>query len=105
MLISNLEHIPNKTIVKHLGLVQGNTVRAKNVGKDIFASLRNIVGGELRQYTELMQEAREEATLRLLDEVKRLGGNAVINVRFASTNVTQGAAEIYVYGTAVVVAE
>ena len=101
MILTTIDHLPNQTIVQHLGLVQGNTVRAKNVGKDIFASLKNIVGGELTQYTELMQEAREEATLRMMNEAKRLGANAIINVRYATTTVTAGAAELFVYGTAV----
>jgi uncharacterized protein YbjQ (UPF0145 family) len=103
MILSNIDYLPNQTIIKQLGLVQGSTVRAKNVGKDIFASLKNIVGGELTQYTELMQEAREEATLRMMEEAKRLGANAIINVRFATTTVTAGAAELFVYGTAVLV--
>lgn len=101
MLVSNLEIIPGKRIAAHLGLVQGNTVRAKHVGKDIFASLKNIVGGELRSYTELMQEARTEAVDRMVREAESIGANAVLNVRFATTSITAGAAEILAYGSAV----
>jgi len=101
MLVSNLEIIPGKRIAAHLGLVQGNTVRAKHVGKDIFASLKNIVGGELRSYTELMQEARTEAVERMVREAESIGANAVLNVRFATTSITAGAAEILAYGSAV----
>lgn len=81
MIVSNLELIPGQRIVAHLGIVQGSTVRAKHVGKDIFAGLKNIVGGELRSYTELMQEARQEATDRMIAEARSIGANAVLNVR------------------------
>jgi uncharacterized protein YbjQ (UPF0145 family) len=101
MIISNLEIVPGRRIEAHLGLVQGSTVRAKHVGKDIFASLKNIVGGELKGYTELMQEAREEAVERMTREAKSVGANAVLNVRFATTSITMGAAEILAYGSAV----
>ena len=101
MLLSNLEIVPGKRVVKHLGLVQGSTVRAKHVGKDLFASLKNIVGGELKGYTELMQEAREESIERMLQEARSVGANAVLNVRFATTSITMGAAEILAYGSAV----
>jgi uncharacterized protein YbjQ (UPF0145 family) len=101
MLVSNLELIPGRRIAAHLGLVQGNTVRAKHVGKDIFASLKNIVGGELTSYTELMQEARAEAIDRMVREAESVGANAVLNVRFATTSITAGAAEILAYGSAV----
>ena len=101
MLVSNLEIIPGRRIAAHLGLVQGNTVRAKHVGKDIFASLKNIVGGELTSYTELMQEARTEAVERMVREAESIGANAVLNVRFATTSITAGAAEILAYGSAV----
>lgn len=103
MLISNLETVPGLRIVKHLGLVQGNTVRAKHVGRDLLAGLKNIVGGELSAYTELLQEAREEATARMVAQAEAIGANAVLNVRFATSSVTAGAAELFVYGTAVVV--
>ena len=101
MLISNIEIIPGRRIIKHLGMVQGNTVRAKHAGKDIMASFKNIFGGELKSYTELLQEAREEATDRMTRQAKGLGANAVINVRFATSSIAAGAAELFVYGTAV----
>jgi uncharacterized protein YbjQ (UPF0145 family) len=102
MLISNMEILPQKRIIKHLGLVQGSTVRAKHVGKDILAGFKNILGGELKAYTELMSEAREEATERMVAQAQSIGANAVLNVRFATSSVAQGAAELFVYGTAVV---
>ncbi len=102
MLISNLELIPGRRIVEHLGLVQGSSVRAKHVGRDIMAGLKNIFGGELKGYTELLQESREEAMQRLREQAEAVGANAVLNVRFSTSSVAQGAAEIYVYGTAVV---
>lgn len=101
MIVSNLELLPGKRITAHLGMVQGSTVRAKHVGKDIFASLKNIVGGELKGYTELMQEARQEAIDRMVREAQSIGANAVLNVRFATTSIAVGAAEILAYGSAV----
>lgn len=101
ILVSNLEMIPGRRIKTHLGMVQGSTVRAKHAGKDILAGLKNIVGGELKAYTELMQEAREEATERMTDQAISIGANAVLNVRYTTTAVTAGAAEILAYGTAV----
>lgn len=102
MLISNLELIPGKRVTKHLGLVQGSSVRAKHVGRDIMAGLKNIFGGELKGYTELLQESREEAMERMNAQAEAVGANAVLNVRFSTSSVAQGAAEIYVYGTAVI---
>ena len=102
ILVSNLELVPGRRVKSHLGLVQGSTVRAKHAGKDILAGLKNIVGGELKAYTELMQEAREEAVQRMLAQAVSVGANAVLNVRFATTSITAGAAEILAYGTAVV---
>ena len=102
MLVSNLELIPGHRVVEHLGLVQGSSVRAKHVGRDIMAGLKNIFGGELRGYTELLQEAREEALQRLRQQGEAVGANAILNVRFSTSSVAQGAAEIYVYGTAVI---
>jgi uncharacterized protein YbjQ (UPF0145 family) len=102
MLISNLELIPGRRVVEHLGLVQGSSVRAKHVGRDIMAGLKNIFGGELRGYTELLQESRDEALQRLQQQAAAVGANAVLNVRFSTSSVAQGAAEIYVYGTAVI---
>jgi len=103
MLMTNLETVPRRDIVSHLGLVQGNTVRAKHVGRDIMAGLKNIVGGELRGYTELLNDARGEATQRMVDEARALGANAVVNVRYSTSSISAGASELYVYGTAVVV--
>jgi len=102
MLLSNIEVLPNKQVAKHLGLVQGSTVRAKHAGRDILAGFKNIFGGELVAYTELMQEAREEATQRMVQQATSLGANGVLNIRFATSSVAQGAAEIFAYGTAVV---
>lgn len=101
MLLSNLEIIPGREVVEHYGLVSGSTVRAKHIGRDVAASLKNLVGGELKGYTELLEEARKEATARMVRQAQALGANAVVNVRFSTSAVTQGAAEIYVYGTAV----
>lgn len=102
MLLSNLEIIPNKRINQHLGLVQGSSVRAKHAGRDMMAGLKNLVGGELKGYTELLQESREEAISRMVEMAKAAGANAVLNVRFSTSSVAQGAAEIFAYGTAVV---
>ncbi|OIO02777.1 hypothetical protein AUJ67_01885 [Candidatus Desantisbacteria bacterium CG1_02_49_89] len=101
ILLTNIENVPGKTITKHFGLVAGSTVRAKHIGRDIAASFKNIVGGELKGYTELLQESRKQATLRMIQQAKQLGANAVVNVRFSTSSITQGAAELYVYGTAV----
>ncbi len=101
MIVSNLEVLPGQRVVKHLGLAQGSTVRAKHAGKDFLAGLKNIVGGELKAYTELMKEAREEAVKRMVEEARSMGANAVLNVRFTTTSITMGAAEILAYGSAV----
>lgn len=103
IIITNLESVPGRTITQHLGLVQGNTVRAKHVGRDIMAGLKNIVGGELRGYTELLTDARDESMQRMIAEAKSMGANAVINVRFSTSSITAGASELYVYGTAVII--
>ena len=103
MLLSNLETVPGYRIVKHLGLVSGNTIRAKHVGRDIMAGLKNIIGGEIRGYTELLSEARNEAIQRMEQAAEGLGANAVINVRLSTSSVMAGAAELFAYGTAVVV--
>ncbi len=104
IILTNLETVPGHTITAHLGLVQGNTVRAKHVGRDIMAGLKNIVGGELKGYTELLNDAREEATARMIDDARARGANAVINVRFSTSSISAGASELYCYGTAVSVA-
>ncbi|MBU2864448.1 YbjQ family protein [Reinekea marina] len=103
MLISNLELVPGKKIVQHLGLVQGSTVRAKHVGRDIMAGFKNVFGGELKGYTELLEDSREEALLRIKQQAEALGANAIINIRFSTSSVAQGASEIFVYGSAVIV--
>ena len=103
MIVVNTEYVPGKEIREIKGLVQGNTVRAKHVGRDIAAGLKNIVGGELKGYTELLVESRREALSRMLGQAQELGANAVVNVRFATSSITSGAAELYVYGTAVIV--
>jgi len=102
MLLSNLEHLPGYRIVQHLGLVSGNTIRAKHVGRDIMAGLKNIVGGEIKGYTELLSEARSEAIKRMATAAEQLGANAVINVRLSTSAVMAGAAELFAYGTAVI---
>ena len=101
MILSNTETVPGKTITRFFGMVSGSTVRAKHIGRDIMASLKNIVGGELKGYTELLQEARADAMARMVQEAESLGANAVVNVRFSTSSVTQGAAELFAYGTAV----
>lgn len=101
MLIINTEEIPGKTITASLGLVSGSTVRAKHAGRDILAGLKNIVGGELTAYTELLVEARDQALQRMREQAQALGADAVVNVRFSTSSVAAGASEIYVYGTAV----
>lgn len=103
MIVLNTEFVPGKRVVEVKGLVQGNTVRAKHVGRDIAASFKNIFGGELKGYTELLVESRREAMQRMIAQAQQLGANAVVNVRFATSSITAGAAELYVYGTAVVV--
>lgn len=102
MLISNIETLPGTRIVKHLGIVQGSTVRAKHVGKDFLSSIKNIFGGELSAYTELLEESRHEAIQRMKQQAAEKGANAVLNVRFSTSTISAGAAEILAYGTAVV---
>ena len=101
MILTNVETVPGKTIVEHYGIVSGSTVRAKNVGRDIMAGFKNLVGGELKGYTELMNESRQQAVDRMTQQAEQMGANAVVNIRFATSSVAQGAAELYVYGTAV----
>lgn len=102
MLISNLEFMTGKKVIKHLGLVQGSSVRAKHAGRDIMSGIKNMFGGELKAYTELLQESREEATERMIEQAQAIGANTVLNVRYSTSSITAGAAEIYVYGTAVI---
>lgn len=101
MILTNVNTVPGKTIVEHFGVVHGSTVRAKHAGRDFMAGLKNLVGGELKGYTELLKEAREEATNRMTEQAKQMGANAVVNIRFATSSVAQGAAELFAYGTAV----
>ncbi len=101
MKLSNTETIPGHHIQEFYGVVSGSTVRAKHVGRDIMAGLKNLVGGELKGYTELLQEARQAAIDRMVEQAKSVGANAVVNVRFSTSSVTQGAAELFAYGTAV----
>ena len=101
--LTTLETVPGKTITRHIGLVQGSTVRAKHVGRDILAGLKNIVGGELKSYTVLLNESRTEALDRMVEQARGAGANAVVNIRFSTSNIAAGAAEVMAYGTAVVV--
>jgi uncharacterized protein YbjQ (UPF0145 family) len=101
MIITNIETVPGKTIVEHFGLVSGSTIRAKHVGRDLMAGLKNLVGGELKGYTQLLHESRQQALERMIEQARQLGANAVVNVRFSTSSVAQGAAELYAYGTAV----
>jgi uncharacterized protein YbjQ (UPF0145 family) len=103
VLITTLNYVPNKTIVEHFGLVNGSTVRSKHAGRDIMASVKNIFGGELKGYTELLEETRTQAIERMIAQAQKFGANAILNVRFSTSSVASGAAEIYVYGTAVVI--
>ena len=104
-LVVTTPEVPGRRIVRTLGLVRGNTIRARHLGKDILALLRNIVGGEVAEYTKLMAEAREQALDRLMDEARQLGANAVISLRFSTSVIMGGAAELLAYGTAVLIEE
>ena len=101
MIITNIETVPGKAAVEHFGLVSGSTIRAKHIGRDFMASLKNLVGGELKGYTQLLQESRQEAMDRMIEEARLMGANAIVNIRFSTSSVAQGAAELYAYGTAV----
>lgn len=101
MILTNVNSVPGRKIVEHFGIVQGSTVRAKHFGRDLAASFKNLVGGELKGYTELLQESREEAMNRMSEQARQMGANAVVNIRFATSSVAQGAAELFAYGTAV----
>ncbi|WP_347331601.1 YbjQ family protein [Marinimicrobium locisalis] len=102
MLLSNLEIVPGRKVKEHLGLVQGSTVRAKHVGRDIAASFKNVFGGELKGYTDLLNDSRQEAIKRMEEQAQAIGANAVLNIRFSTSSLTQGAAELFVYGSAVI---
>ena len=101
MILTTLDYVPGREISEHYGLVNGSTVRSKHFGKDFFAGFKNIVGGELKAYTELMEETRNEATERLIAMAKAKGADAVIALRFGTSDVAAGAAEVFAYGTAV----
>jgi uncharacterized protein YbjQ (UPF0145 family) len=101
MLITNTETVPGYEILGVLGIARGSTVRARNIGRDFMAGLKNIVGGEITEYTQLLAESRDYATQRMVEDAMRMGADAVVNVRFATSAVMQGAAEILAYGTAV----
>ncbi len=101
MILTSIELIPGWEIIEHYGLVSGHTIRAKHIGKDILTSLKNLFGGELTAYTQLLQESRDEAVERMKAQARDLGANAIVNIRFSTSSVAQGAAELYAYGTAV----
>lgn len=103
MILSNTENVPGKSILEFYGVVTGSTVRAKHIGRDIMAGFKNIVGGELKGYTELLSDAREEALQRMLEQAAAKGANAVVNIRFTTSSITQGASELLAYGSAVTV--
>jgi uncharacterized protein YbjQ (UPF0145 family) len=101
VILSNTETVPGQSITRFFGVVSGSTVRTKHIGRDLAASFKNIFGGELKGYTELLQESRKDALERMVAEAQSLGANAVVNVRFSTSSVAQGAAELFAYGTAV----
>ena len=103
MILVNTDDIPHKKVVKSLGLVEGNTIRARNIGRDIIAVFKNIVGGEIEEYTKLLAQAREQALDRMIASAEELGANAIVGVRFSTSYIMQNAAEVLAYGTAVVV--
>ncbi len=101
MLITTTENIPKKEIIEILGVARGSTVRARNIGRDIFAGIKNLIGGEISEYTQLQAQSRDEAISRMIKEAEEMGADAVVNVRLSTSMVMQGAAEILAYGTAV----
>jgi len=103
MIIVTTDFVPGKVIKKTLGLARGNTIRARHIGRDISAFLKNIVGGEIRDYTKMMAESREQAIDRMIEEAEGMGANTIINVRFTTSMIMQSASEILAYGTAVIV--
>ena len=103
MIVATSDFIPGKKIVKVIGLAKGNTIRARHLGRDIAAGLKNIVGGEIRDYTKMMAESREQALDRMIESAESMGANAVITVRFSTSMIMQSASEILAYGTAIVV--
>jgi len=103
MIITTSDEIPGKKITKTLGLVKGNTIRARHVGKDLMAGLRNIVGGEIVEYTKMLAESREQSIDRMVENAEEMGANAIVTLRFTTSSIMGGAAELLAYGTAVVV--
>lgn len=101
MILSTTETIPNRQVIEVLGISRGSTVRARNFGRDFMAGLKNLVGGEIDEYTKLQAQSREEAIQRMIDDAQKLGADAIVNVRFATSVIMQGASEILAYGTAV----
>ncbi|MFC1693916.1 YbjQ family protein [Candidatus Latescibacterota bacterium] len=101
MIVVTTDYIPGKKIVEVLGTVKGNTIRARHIGKDILAKLKHMVGGEIEEYTKMVAESREQSLDRMAEEARKLGADAVVNVRFTTASMMQGAAELLAYGTAV----
>jgi uncharacterized protein YbjQ (UPF0145 family) len=101
MILSTTEHVPHKEVVEIIGIARGSTVRARNIGRDIFAGLKNIVGGEIEEYTKLQAQSREQAMQRMVQDAEKMGADAILNVRLSTSMVMQGASEILAYGTAV----
>lgn len=105
MILVNIDHIPGKKVEKVFGIVKGSTVHSKHIGKDIMAGLRTLIGGEIEEYTQMLDEARKIAVSRMVKDAENMGANAILNIRFASASVMQSAAELMAYGTAVYVSE
>lgn len=105
MITVTTERLPGKEVTEVLGIVRGSTVRARNVGRDIFAGLKNFIGGEISEYTKLQGQSRDEAMQRMIEEAEALNADAILNVRFSTSTITQGASEILAYGTAVKVGD
>lgn len=103
MILVTTEDVAHKRIVESLGMVRGNTIRARHLGRDIAAVFRGMVGGEISDYTKMMAESREQAVDRMIEEAQKLGANAIVNIRFSTSSMMQSAAELLVYGTAVLV--
>ena len=101
MIVSTTENIPNKDVIEILGIARGSTVRARNVGRDIFAAVKNLIGGEISEYTKLQADSREQALQRMKDDAEKLNADAIVNVRITTSMIMQGVAEILAYGTAV----
>ena len=105
MIVVTIDNIPGKRVVRTLGLVKGNTIRARHIGKDILAGLKGIVGGEISEYTKMVAESREQCLDRVIEEAEALGANAVVGLKFTTASMMQGAAELLAYGTAVIIEE